>query len=288
MLALKTAMAGSHPVALIFDEIDAGVGGKTAEAAGHEDGGTEARSNQVPLCDAPAADRLYGGTPLPGAKAGGAATGRMVDDRSARGRSPRWRTRANARWGRKQRLRSTLASFWPRPPADARPERAPEGRLRGRVRSTRRTKSLCLRLSAGEIAVIDHADLDGAAACTASPSAKPAAVVNAAPSVTGRYPNTRPAVFCWTPASRCLDACGRDLWSGLPRGKLRELGAREVWLDGALMARGTGSRREALEEQLDAARRNLGRGAPGVLPEHAGVPGPRDGAGRRGHSYAAA
>jgi DNA repair protein RecN (Recombination protein N) len=34
MLALKTAMAGSHPVALIFDEIDAGVGGRTAEALG--------------------------------------------------------------------------------------------------------------------------------------------------------------------------------------------------------------------------------------------------------------
>jgi DNA repair protein RecN (Recombination protein N) len=34
MLALKTAMAGSHPVAMIFDEIDTGVGGRTAEALG--------------------------------------------------------------------------------------------------------------------------------------------------------------------------------------------------------------------------------------------------------------
>jgi DNA repair protein RecN (Recombination protein N) len=34
MLALKTVMAGSHPIALIFDEIDAGVGGKAAEALG--------------------------------------------------------------------------------------------------------------------------------------------------------------------------------------------------------------------------------------------------------------
>ncbi len=34
MLALKTVMAGSHPVALIFDEIDVGVGGRTAEALG--------------------------------------------------------------------------------------------------------------------------------------------------------------------------------------------------------------------------------------------------------------
>jgi DNA repair protein RecN (Recombination protein N) len=48
MLALKTAMAGSHPVALIFDEIDAGVGGKTAEALGAKMAQLGA-SNQV-LC----------------------------------------------------------------------------------------------------------------------------------------------------------------------------------------------------------------------------------------------
>ncbi|MFN3651521.1 MAG: DNA repair protein RecN [Armatimonadota bacterium] len=48
MLALKTAMAGSHPVALIFDEIDAGVGGKTAEALGAKMAELS-KSNQV-LC----------------------------------------------------------------------------------------------------------------------------------------------------------------------------------------------------------------------------------------------
>ncbi len=48
MLALKTAMAGSHPVALIFDEIDTGVGGKTAESLGAKMADLS-RSNQV-LC----------------------------------------------------------------------------------------------------------------------------------------------------------------------------------------------------------------------------------------------
>jgi DNA repair protein RecN (Recombination protein N) len=48
MLALKTAVAGSHPVALIFDEIDAGVGGRTAEALGGKMAQLS-RSNQV-LC----------------------------------------------------------------------------------------------------------------------------------------------------------------------------------------------------------------------------------------------
>jgi DNA repair protein RecN (Recombination protein N) len=48
MLALKTAMAGSHPVAMIFDEIDAGVGGRTAEALGAKIAALSG-SNQV-LC----------------------------------------------------------------------------------------------------------------------------------------------------------------------------------------------------------------------------------------------
>lgn len=48
MLAMKTAMAGSHPMALIFDEIDTGVGGKTAEALGAKMAELS-RSNQV-LC----------------------------------------------------------------------------------------------------------------------------------------------------------------------------------------------------------------------------------------------
>ena len=48
MLALKTALAGSHPVALIFDEIDTGVGGKTADTLGLKMAELS-RSNQV-LC----------------------------------------------------------------------------------------------------------------------------------------------------------------------------------------------------------------------------------------------
>jgi DNA repair protein RecN (Recombination protein N) len=48
MLALKTVMAGSHPVALIFDEIDSGVGGQTGAALGAKMAELS-RSNQV-LC----------------------------------------------------------------------------------------------------------------------------------------------------------------------------------------------------------------------------------------------
>ncbi|WP_194921567.1 putative cytokinetic ring protein SteA [Catenulispora rubra] len=59
--------------------------------------------------------------------------------------------------------------------------------LSGVARVDRRTKDLTKRLRAGEIALIDHVDLDGPAA-EALLACKPAAVVNAAKSLSGRYP----------------------------------------------------------------------------------------------------
>jgi uncharacterized membrane-anchored protein len=61
----------------------------------------------------------------------------------------------------------------------------------GPVRVGRRTKDLVKRLQAGEIAVIDHADLDRVAA-DALVDAGVAGVVNASSSITGRYPNGGP------------------------------------------------------------------------------------------------
>ena len=50
------------------------------------------------------------------------------------------------------------------------------------------------RLRRGEIALIDHEDLDATAA-QALAECRPAAVINRAPSITGRYPNGGPAVL---------------------------------------------------------------------------------------------
>jgi uncharacterized membrane-anchored protein len=63
-----------------------------------------------------------------------------------------------------------------------------------RVLKDRRTKNLTKRLRPGDIALIHHADLDTTAA-RALLDCKVAAVVNAAPSITGRYPNRGPSVL---------------------------------------------------------------------------------------------
>src|SRR5260370_34440605 len=64
----------------------------------------------------------------------------------------------------------------------------------GPARLDRRTKNLTKRLSPGDIAIIDHGDLDRMSA-DALINCQVAAVVNAAPSITGRYPNLGPQLL---------------------------------------------------------------------------------------------
>ncbi len=74
------------------------------------------------------------------------------------------------------------------------PESRTLGRLTGPARADRRTKNLAARLRPGEIAVIDHADLDALAARSLV-EARPLAVIDARPLISGKYPNRGPAVL---------------------------------------------------------------------------------------------
>src|SRR6266568_6359562 len=62
------------------------------------------------------------------------------------------------------------------------------------ARLDRRTKNLTRRLQPGDIAVIDHADLDRVSA-ESLVNRQVAAVVNAALSISGRYPNLGPQLL---------------------------------------------------------------------------------------------
>ena len=76
----------------------------------------------------------------------------------------------------------------------ARRDRRPAPGLAGPARVDRRTKDLTKRLRPGDIAVIDHEDLDRVSA-EALVACRPAAVVNAASSISGRYPNLGPEIL---------------------------------------------------------------------------------------------
>ncbi len=66
--------------------------------------------------------------------------------------------------------------------------------LTGLARVGHRTKDLTKRIAHGDIAVIDHEDLDRVAA-EALVERGPAAVLNASASISGRYPNTGPQIL---------------------------------------------------------------------------------------------
>ena len=91
--------------------------------------------------------------------------------------------------------------------------------VRGLVRVDARTKNLTKRLRPGEIAVIDHQDIDKVSA-EALLACKPAAVINAAPSISGRYPNLGPEILV-DAGIPLIDNVGKDVMHDLARGSAR-------------------------------------------------------------------
>ena len=67
-------------------------------------------------------------------------------------------------------------------------------RVEGKLKKDNKTKKLAKRINAGEIALINHIDLDEVAAKSLV-EAKIKLVINAAESISGRYPNVGPSIL---------------------------------------------------------------------------------------------
>ena len=107
--------------------------------------------------------------------------------------------------------------------------RRPDGLpgVSGVARLDRRTVRLAGRLNPGDIAIIDHVDLDRVSA-EALVAAKPAAVVNAQPSISGRYPNLGPEVIV-SNGILLIDNVGSDVFAAVKEGtKIRLAGDTAV------------------------------------------------------------
>jgi len=99
--------------------------------------------------------------------------------------------------------------------------------ISGVARLDRRTKNLTKRLRPGEIAIIDHVDIDRVSA-DALVTAGAAAVVNVAPSISGRYPNLGPEILVAAGVA-LLDAVGDDIFTTISEGDvIREIGRAHV------------------------------------------------------------
>jgi uncharacterized membrane-anchored protein len=107
----------------------------------------------------------------------------------------------------------------------------------GVARVDRRTKVLAKRLSAGDIAIIDHADLDRVSADELI-SRKVAAVVNVARSITGRYPNLGPQLLL-DAGIPLVDDMGQDVLTRVAEGAQVRLDNETLYLGDQIVAKGT-------------------------------------------------
>jgi uncharacterized membrane-anchored protein len=132
---------------------------------------------------------------------------------------------------------------------------AEPGMIAGAVRLDRRTKRLVGRLRPGEIAVIDHVDLDRVAADSLV-AAGVAAVLNARPSVSGRYPNLGPEVLIQA-GIPLVDDLGEELFDRLREGDVVRVEADAVYLDDELIAQGCRQDAESVAKAMADAREGL-------------------------------
>jgi uncharacterized membrane-anchored protein len=124
----------------------------------------------------------------------------------------------------------------------------------GSARVDRRTKTLTKRLQPGDIAVIDHADLDKVSA-DALVAVRPAAVVNASASISGRYPNLGPQILVEA-GIPVLDAAGTEVMT-LSDGQPLRIDGADLWQGETKVATGTLLDARAVQTQMHEARAGL-------------------------------
>jgi uncharacterized membrane-anchored protein len=124
--------------------------------------------------------------------------------------------------------------------------------LTGQAKLDRRTKNLVKRLSADDIAIIDHTDLDRVSAeelveCGVR------VVVNVASSQSGRFPNPGPLALVRA-GVRLIDAPGADLFESVNEGELLTVRGAGLFRNGTCLATGRVLGERELERVLGDQR----------------------------------
>src|SRR5205823_8734628 len=123
---------------------------------------------------------------------------------------------------------------FPRSSAASRPMSFVE--LTGHAKLDRRTKNLVKRLSADDIAIIDHTDLDRVSAEELAESGV-RVVVNVARSQSGRFPNPGPLLLV-RGGVRLIDAPGAELFDEVVEGEHLTIRGSSVFRNGTCLASG--------------------------------------------------
>jgi uncharacterized membrane-anchored protein len=129
------------------------------------------------------------------------------------------------------------------------------GALSGTARLDRRTKRLVGRLRPGDIAIIDHVDIDRVAADSLV-AVGVAAVLNAKPSISGRYPNLGPEVLIQA-GIPLIDDLGEELFDRVREGNVISIDGDTVLLNGEPVATGVRQDAETVAAAMADAREGL-------------------------------
>jgi uncharacterized membrane-anchored protein len=144
-------------------------------------------------------------------------------------------------------------------PADTslggRSSRVPPEVVTGRVRSGHNTTALIRRLHSGEIAVIDHADIDRETA-QALAAQRVAAVVNAADSITGRFPHDGPLALVER-GIPLIDGVGDEIFTRLYDGLQIAIVGNHVLLGDERVATGRRQTPVTVRARMEVAERGL-------------------------------
>ena len=125
----------------------------------------------------------------------------------------------------------------------------------GTVRMDRRTQPLLGRLRPGDIAVIDHLDLDGSTA-EALVDCGVAAVVNASPFISGRYPNLGPELLVKAGVV-LLDNVGSDVFTKINDGAVVRVHEGQLFIGDDPVLAGRELSGDDVSVQMEEARGGL-------------------------------
>jgi uncharacterized membrane-anchored protein len=127
--------------------------------------------------------------------------------------------------------------------------------LTGVARVDRHSEALLRRLRPGNIAVLDQLDLDRATA-DALVAAEVAAVVNASPSISGRFPNLGPEVLVHA-GIPLLDAVGPEALHAVKDGSLIRIHDGVVYAADKMLAEGVTQTADSVADALVEAKSGL-------------------------------
>ncbi len=128
-------------------------------------------------------------------------------------------------------------------------------RVEAPIKVDRKTKRLAKRLTGGEIAVINHKDIDEVAA-NSLVEGKIKLVINASESISGRYPNKGPGILV-DKNILIVDNVGEELFNSLQEGQIIEVLDGKIYRDGNLLGEGEVLDKVVVDNKIKLAYENL-------------------------------